>query len=180
MICATRCNSLAPNVPFLCAMLRATFHNTFMKTDKDAFLRVRNEGDKVTLTYKQFDHTGVDGAKEIEVEISDFTKTVEILQQAGISPSSIQESRRETWHMDTVEIVIDEWPWLKPYIEIEGPSESAVKQAATKLGLDWNNAQFGDVMVAYRAEYPHLKETDTLSTVSEVRFDQPLPDLLLP
>ena len=65
-------------------MRRVAIENDFMRTDKDAFLRVRDEGDKVTLTYKQFDSLSVDGAKEIEVEVSDYDKTVAILAQAGL------------------------------------------------------------------------------------------------
>ena len=37
---------------------------------------------------------------------------------------------------------------------------------------------FGDVMVAYRAEYPHLTENDTVGRIESVRFDDPLPELL--
>jgi hypothetical protein len=40
------------------------------------------------------------------------------------------------------------------FIEIEAASEMAVKAAADKLGFDWNDAAFGDIMTAYRAEYP--------------------------
>lgn len=93
---------------------------------------------------------------------------------------SIQESRRETWQLGDVEIMLDEWPWLKPYIEIEGPSEEQVRVVATQLGLDWNQAVFGDVMAAYRAEYPHLSEKDTVGNISEVRFSDPVPELLKP
>lgn len=36
---------------------------------------------------------------------------------------------------DDTEVVIDEWPWLPPFIEIEGQSEDAVRAAATALVL---------------------------------------------
>lgn len=159
-------------------MRRVTIHNDFMRTGKDAFLRVRDESDKVVITYKQFDKLSVDGAKEIEVEVSDFDDTVELLAQSGLPYDSFQESKRETWRLDDCEVVLDEWPWLKPYIEIEGPSEAALRQAAAKLGFDFDNAIFGDVMVAYRAEYPHLGLKDTVGNLPEVKFDQPLPTML--
>ena len=78
------------------------------------------------------------------------------------------------------EIVLDEWPWLKPYIEIEGESEAELRTVAVQLGLDWSGAVFGDVMVAYRAQYPYLTEKQTVGRVAEVRFGDPLPDLLRP
>lgn len=73
--------------------------------------------------------------------------------------------------------MLDEWPWLKPYIEIEGPSEEAIRDVATELGFNYAQAKFGDVMVAYRAQYPHLAETDTVGNLPEVKFGAPLPDL---
>lgn len=159
-------------------MRRAIIQNDFMSTGKDAFLRVRDEGDKVTMTYKQFDALSVDGAKEIEVVVSDFDSTVALLEQAGLPYQSVQESKRETWRLGDVEVMIDEWPWLKPYAEIEGKSEAAIREAAESLGLDWVDGVFGDVMVAYRAEYPHLGENDTVATIASVRFGDSLPELL--
>jgi adenylate cyclase class 2 len=44
----------------------------------NSYIRVRDEGDKVTLTYKQFDSLSVGGAREVEVETSSFADTVKI------------------------------------------------------------------------------------------------------
>ncbi len=159
-------------------MRRVAIDSEFMKTGKDAFLRVRDEGDKVTLTYKQFDTLSVDGAKEIEVQVSDYEKTVAILAQAGLPARTSQETKRETWQLGDVEIMLDEWPWLQPYVEIEGTSEEILHTTAEQLGFDWKDAVFGDVMAAYRAQYPHLSLTDTVATLAEVNFGDPLPDLL--
>lgn len=147
---------------------------------KDAFLRVRDEGDKVTMTYKQFDELSVDGAKEIELEVSDFDRGVTLAKTICANPtrSSYQESKRETWELDGCEVVLDEWPWLEPYLEVEGESEAALKTVAGKLGLDWSGAVFGDVMAAYRVQYPQLSAADTVGSLPEVRFGDPLPDLL--
>ncbi len=37
---------------------------------------------------------------------------------------------------------------------------------------------FGDVMAAYRAQYPHLAEAQTVGNLPEVTFDAPVPDML--
>lgn len=160
-------------------LMRRVVIDTDYMTKKEAFVRVRDQGDKVTLTYKQFDSPSVDGAKEHEVTVSDFDQTIALLSAAGLPYGSFQESKRETWRFDNVEIVIDEWPWLKPYIEIESDNEASVRAFAGTLGLRWSDAAFGDVMAAYRAEYPHLSVTDTVGTVPEVKFGDPLPALLL-
>lgn len=158
-------------------MKRAIIENPELKS-KDAFIRVRDEGDKVTLTYKQFKELSIDGAKEYEIVVSDFQITVDLLQCAGLPYRSLQESKRETWTIDGAEVVLDEWPWLDPYIEIEGESEQHVRDIAAKLGYEWTDAVFGDVMAAYRTQYPHLSENDTVGNIPEVRFGDPLPPLL--
>ncbi len=144
----------------------------------NSYIRVRDEGDKVTLTYKQFASLSIDGAKEVEVVTSSFEDTIKIFTQVGLEIVSLQESKRETWKNDTCEVVLDEWPWLDSYIEIEAPTETEVREASQQLGLDWSEAKFGDVMVAYRDQYPYLNETQTVGKVPEVLFDAPLPDLL--
>ncbi len=157
-------------------MKRVTIDTADMKS-KDAFVRIRDEGDKITVTYKQFDELSLHGAQEIEVEVSDFDKTIALFKAAGLPYGSFQESKRETWQLDQVVIELDEWPWLKPYIEIEGPDEKSVKETASRLDYDWKDAVFGDVMAAYRVQYPHLGENDTVGGLAEVKFNQPVPDI---
>ncbi len=157
-------------------MRRAIIDNGRLR-EENAFLRVRDEGDKVTLTYKQFNELSIDGAQEREITVSDFSETIELLAAAGLPHRSIQESKRETWAFKNGEIMLDEWPWLNPYIEIEADSKESVKLLASLLGFDWSGAVFGDVMAAYRIQYPHLTNCDTLN-IPNVRFADPLPDLL--
>src|SRR5690606_13981903 len=75
-----------------------------LQTEKDAFLRVRDEGDKVTLTYKQFKSLSVDGAREIEITVGSFEDCVQLLEVVGLKVISMQESKRETWRLDSVEV----------------------------------------------------------------------------
>lgn len=73
---------------------------------------------------------------------------------------------------------MDEWPWLSPYIEIEAGTKKLVADVAEKLGFDMKDAVSGDVMVAYRAQYPHLGLHDTVASLAEVRFEDALPEML--
>jgi len=157
-------------------MKRVIIENDSMKS-KDAFIRVRDQGDKVTVTYKQFDELSLTGAKEIEIVVDDFDKTISLLEATRLAPSSFQESKRETWELDDATIELDEWPWLNPYIEIEGPNEKAVRSVADKLGFNWKTAVFGDVMAAYRVQYPHLGPQDTVGNLPEVKFNDELPEM---
>jgi adenylate cyclase class 2 len=144
----------------------------------DAYVRLRDEGDKVTITYKHFPAKHeIGGAREIETTVSSFEQTKELFKAIGLIDKSYQESRRETWELDGGEVVLDEWPWLKPYIEIEAESEEKVREMTAKLGYDWEDAVFGDVVVAYRLEYDVPSKKLGQSTV---RFDDPRPDWMLP
>jgi adenylate cyclase class 2 len=82
---------------------------------ENMFIRIRDEGDKVTLCLKKktklLEESTIDSTFEIETTVGDFDKTVEIFRVAGWQYVTYQESRRETWHLDDVEVVIDEWPW---------------------------------------------------------------------
>jgi adenylate cyclase class 2 len=90
---------------------------------------------------------------------------------------SFQESRRETWKLGDAEIVLDEWPWLDPYVEIEGPSESTVKDAAATLGFNWTDAIFGRVTELYQLQYPS-GDADKLVTIPRLTFNDPLPEII--
>jgi adenylate cyclase class 2 len=140
-------------------------------------LRIRDEGNKLTITYK---NAGSDSqyAHEIETTIGSYENMKALLLAIGLHTFSYQESKRETWQLDDVEVVIDEWPWLNPYIEIEGPSEKAIQTATAKLGFRWEDAGFGSVDTAYKAQYPKMTERDSIGDVPEVKFDAPQPDYL--
>lgn len=161
-------------------MRRVVVHNQAM-TAKNAFLRVRDEGQRVTMTYKQFDDDSIDGAKELEVIVSDFDTVVATLDEAGLTHDTYQESKRENWRVGDVEIMLDEWPWLDTYMEIEGPSEILVKQTAELLGLSWDDAVFGGVANVYLKQYPHIGDKGRQMINDSwpvIKFNDPMPELL--
>lgn len=143
-----------------------------------SFIRIRDEGDRTTLTFKRRTKpdgtTTVDSTQELETTVGDFDTTVNIFKEAGWEYITFQESRRETWHLSDTEVVIDEWPWINPYIEIEGKSVEAVQNATTELGLDWNNAAFGSVDIIYLRDYPTMSVRGVID-IKEVRFADPVP-----
>ena len=161
-------------------MKRALSENADMRKDgRDAFIRLRDQGDKVTLTFKEFKTLSLTGAQEYEVEVSNFDTMLAILREAGLPPRTFQESKRETWMLGEVEVVLDEWPWLNRYIEIEGPTEALVEVTAKNMGFDWSDAVFGSVDVAYKLQYPHMSGRGVID-LPEVRFGDPLPDIFKP
>jgi predicted adenylyl cyclase CyaB len=98
-------------------MRRRTFHP--VKREKQEWFRVRQEHSRITLCYKCLHSREVDGLEEWETEVKDFDIASEIMIRSGLESTALQENLRETWCNDEIEIVIDTWPALKPYIEIE-------------------------------------------------------------
>lgn len=121
--------------------------------EKRGWVRVRDEGDKVTLSYKQLNDRTINGTKEINVVVSNFEDTCAFLEHIGLKQKSYQETKRESWKLDGVEVEIDTWPWIPTYVELEGKTESKLKKVAELLHLDWSKALHGSVEIAYQAYY---------------------------
>ncbi|MDB5177243.1 MAG: uncharacterized protein JWN75_911 [Candidatus Saccharibacteria bacterium] len=140
------------------------------------FVRIRDEGDKVTMTYKQRDDEfDLHGTKEIEVEVSDFDDTVKLLDAAGWPPITYQETKRETWKLGEAEIVLDEWPWIPPYIEIEAPNEEIVRRTAENLGFIWSDAVVGSIDIIYNRDFPNMTIRGVID-INKVKFGDPIPE----
>lgn len=105
-------------------------------TSLHCWARVRDEGDKVTVSYKQVDDLTAQGTKEIVVEVDDFDNACMLLSSFGLEQKSYQETKRESWRLGDIEIELDEWPWLQPLVEIEAPNEEDLWETARKLKLD--------------------------------------------
>lgn len=138
------------------------------------YIRVRQEGDKVTFSAKQ--HLSADGDikdnKELVVEVSDFETTVHILQTAGLIATNIQETLRESWMLDGAQIEIDTWPSLDPYVEIEADSEERVKNTAEALAFEWKNRIITSVEDIFMEKYG-LERDEVRSRLSYSTFDKP-------
>jgi adenylate cyclase class 2 len=147
-----------------------------LQLKSSSWVRIRDEGDKITLTLKQTIEHEFGGANEIEVTVNSYQDTIAIFQKLGLVVQNDQETMRETWQVGDVEVVLDEWPWLDPYIEIEGPTKTSVQQVAQQLGFDWSEAVFGSVTVAYRHQYPDITKEEHISTIPEIKFNLSRPD----
>ncbi len=118
------------------------------------WIRVRQESDKVTMSVKIVpDDKHIESQKETCITVSSFKDAKEIIDTIGCEKQAYQESKRELWKIDDVEITIDEWPFLEPFVEIEGPSEEKVKQVSKKLYFDYSKAMFGSVDFQYAKKY---------------------------
>jgi adenylate cyclase, class 2 len=118
-----------------------------------AWIRLRDEGERSTLTLKQVtDPTAIDGTTEIETEVTDLHAVAEILARLGMAEVRYQENYREEWRWGEVAFDFDTWPGLPTFVEIEGPDEVSVRRAAAAVGLDYSQGRFGSVDEIYKSE----------------------------
>ncbi len=125
------------------------FHDIFQKTirfdtaeeslqQRGTFIRVRS-GEKNTMTLKK----KLPGADknykkrlEIEIEISDIKKAIEILNHLGFTKEHIMEKYRTEYKLGEVILALDKLPF-GDYLEIEGEKEK-IENTISLLGLKGN------------------------------------------
>ncbi len=139
------------------------------------WVRVRNEGDKITLSYKQLTDRSLHGTKEVTVTVNDFENTCAFLTSIGLEANSFQETKRESWKLGSAEIELDTWPWIPSFIEIEAKTEAALRKTAALLDLDFSQALHGSVETAYQAVYDITEEE--IDAWEEILFS-PVPEWL--
>jgi adenylate cyclase, class 2 len=121
---------------------RVVFNLPGNKDSDTTWLRVRDECDKITMSLKKVSGDTICDQKELCLEVDDFSNAILFLESIGCLKKAYQENKRELWELDNVELMIDEWPFLEPYLEIEGKSEDDVKKVSEKLGFLYRDAMF--------------------------------------
>jgi adenylate cyclase class 2 len=103
-----------------------------------AWVRLRTDGEKAAITYKNSVSDEVEGMQELEIEISpkDFEKTNQFLELIGMKVDKYQENERIAYRKDGAEVVIDRWPLIPKYIEIEAQDGESVLRLLSELELD--------------------------------------------
>lgn len=152
---------------------RVAFHLP-KKSIKNGYLRVRDEGDKITISLKYVNGKNIEDQKEIQLVVNSFEEAGSLLESIGCSTKAFQETKRELWKFGDVDITLDEWPHLEPFIEIEGKSEKAVKNVSEKLGFNYKNAIFGAVDTLYNLKYKTPKNIINNHT-PEITFNSKNP-----
>lgn len=102
--------------------------------DQSTWIRLRETGDKITLTVKQITSDAIDGTHEIEVGVDDFAATNALLGMMGFTAKSYQETKRTSFILDGAQVEIDTWPQIPPYLEIEAGASDEVIRVAGLLG----------------------------------------------
>ena len=116
-------------------VLQRRYVYDFDPVQKHKYIRVRTDGIKTTLTIKKSVSDEIDGTEELEIEVSDFEKTNQILINLGYKPKGYQENKRLEYELDGVFFDIDRWPLIPEFMEIEGPNEEAIWNMIDRLNI---------------------------------------------
>jgi adenylate cyclase class IV len=159
-------------------MKRQTFHLPQLHPEgKGRWGRVRDEGDQITATIKWYDNPdtpSIGSVHEKEVIVNTWEDGVSWVHSQGFKPTAYQENTRETWSkpdVQNLEITIDIWPGLSPFVEIEASSETAVQFFAEELGFDFSQGVAGGVEIVYQLELGIDK--DIIKSLPEITFENP-------
>jgi adenylate cyclase class 2 len=141
----------------VCVMTRTLMRRIVFKNrdivERGGWLRLRDEGRRITMTYKQTtsDTSAIDTTLEAEIQVNDFQAAKALLEAMGFKALRYQENYREEWKLGEVTLDLDTWPGLSTFVEIEGPGEDAVRATAGALGFDFAHASYGSVDEVYLA-----------------------------
>jgi len=134
--------------------------------DENKFVRLRQKGNSIKLTYKNNKEQTADSAKEIEFEIKDMDKAREFLEIMGLVAYRIVEKYRHTFKFKNVTLDIDTWPKIPTYVEFEGNSVEDLKNVSEELGFNWDERYDKD------ARYVFKKYGYDFDKIRSITFDK--------
>ena len=108
----------------------------FKPKRENEWIRLRDTGEEITLTYKNVEKNTVDGTKELEIKVDNFEDTNSMLEILGYKRKGYQENKRIRYMLDDVEIDIDSWPLIPTYLEIEAKNIKDIKRVEKLLNVD--------------------------------------------
>ena len=156
--------------------VRSNFH--LPNQNPNAFARVRKEYDKTTLTLKIFQEIdSIERQKEVELEVDSFEQAILFLENTGFQQKNFQETKRELWELDGCQIMLDTWPFLEPFVEIESDQESKVKDLSNKLGFDYSKAIFDSVDYQYSLKYNISRDQINQTKLIKFQGSNPFVDI---
>jgi predicted adenylyl cyclase CyaB len=98
------------------------------------YVRVRDEGFRITMTYK-FQEPNDKYAQEEEIIIDNFDNAVAILLGLGCKKKYYYEKIREIWHIKNTEFAFDTNPGIDERLEIESKTLKEMKEMINMCNL---------------------------------------------
>lgn len=134
------------------------------------WVRLRKSNSKVELTVKHimrklsedeiFQHVD-----EREIKTNSFEDTNLILESLGLARRNYQEKIRYSYVLGGVNIEIDVWPMIDPYLEIECTDINKIREIISKLGLENNE------LVSCNTEELYKRIGVDIKSLPELKFE---------
>lgn len=108
--------------------------------NSNKWVRLRDTNGNVTLTVKHVFDKNTDSVQKVaeyEIKVSSVEETDKLLVALGFAKRNVQEKIRTQYKYKDAEIDIDQWPKLKPYIEIESDNTDLYQEII-------DGCEFGD------------------------------------
>ena len=147
------------------------------RMDKDhSWFKLRTDGKESTLTYKK--RMGVksndgsipdNGMKEVEVIVSEYEKTFELLKSIGLVIKRKMKKKRICYQKGNTVFDIDFWPQIPPYLEVESNSFKEAEEAARELGFDPKNGLICSSQEVYKRYGININDYSSISSEGMVK-----------
>lgn len=134
---------------------------------KGEWIRLRQAGEKSTITYKNKSGSGMSETEELEIIVNDFDKAAEIFSKLnGFEGQYYQENKRHKFVLNKIEYTLDSWPKIPTFLEIEGESEEKVHEGLKLLELEGKTHAHYGLLTIYK------KYGIDLHSYKEIKFDK--------
>ncbi len=133
---------------------------------RNCLLRLRKDS-KAKLTFKSEPLASDSQFKirrELEVEVSDFSKMNRILEALGFREEQVYEKWREDFVLDSTLFCVDIMPYGN-FLEIEGEKEN-IRPLAERIGLQWEER----ILTGYLGIFAFIRQQLNLP-FSDLTFD---------
>lgn len=138
-----------------------------IKSNNIEWVRIREENDHCTMTYKfkELHNKEVGKTEEIEVTVSNFEKAKEILVKLNFFYRTMyQEKYIQKFYLGNIEFSICTWPKLNTFLEVEGNNTEDVNKGLALLNLVGKDV--GDYDIAKLYEEIGID----MNSISELKF----------
>ena len=150
---------------------RVIFKRCEEKGDKPGFVRIRDEGSKVTMTTKVFENIKFPQEHEITIGES-FEQGLRFLRSIGLEEKSYQETIREKWsHPLAHEITFDIIPGLPIYMELDCTDENKLNKLVSLLKLDKKDMHYGSYDKTF-TEYYGIPSQKIINKTPKLTFEK--------
>ena len=127
-----------------------------VNTKFSKWIRLRKTGDNTTITIKRIVNGNgeykIDAVSELEIPIPSLEYGKEFLEDLGYFYKRRQSKMRIAYDYKNTEIVIDKWPKISPYIEIEGPTLDEIMEVVYLLGYKDSDVKIVNTDTVYLEE----------------------------